>query len=67
MKYKPESKWQAVERLQRYVKGEEEGHRKSDIVKVLALVDDLREEVMRYSRIAHSHLTTLSKQLRSEK
>jgi hypothetical protein len=67
MRYKPESKWQAVERLQRYVDGEEHGHRKSDIVKALALIKELREETVRYARIAHSHLTKLGKQLREEK
>lgn len=64
MRYKSENKWKAVERLQNYVDGKEAGHRKSDIVKALALIKELKEETVRYARIAHSHLGTLSKQLK---
>ncbi len=67
MKYKPESKWQAVERLQRYVDGEEHGHRKSDIVKALALIKELQGDLRRWKRLAHSRLAVLRKQLREEK
>ncbi|MHA2343514.1 MAG: hypothetical protein ACXADW_16730 [Candidatus Hodarchaeales archaeon] len=67
MKYKPESKWQAVERLQRYVDGEEHGHRKSDIVKALALINDLKGDVRRWNRIAHARLAALRTQIRMGK